>query len=132
MIFKDTKGKYTIKLDTKRRIATEIMVGAFETEDVQRFTEDYKRLVGEHFNKNGIKPWSKLADIREYRTSNVVEAINEHAHWAITNGMTHTASIVSKVVDGMQMKRSVKGTAIKLEYFTSEEDGLKWLESQGF
>lgn len=132
MLIKDTNGFYEISLNKDKRRVVETTTGFFKAEDVIRMNNEYTSKIGPALNAGGVKPWSKLCDMREYKTSKIVDEVNDHAVWAVTNGFSVCALVVNKIVDGMQMKRAATGTPLKVEVFTDVPSAEKWLDEQGF
>lgn len=128
--FKDSKGKFEVKVDTGRRVCFEKFTGTWTKDEFDRLNKVYKEAV-DMLNTNGVKDWAKLTDVREYKTSNIGEEIAKHVEWASKQGYTKAALIVDKVVNKMQVNR-VAGKILQIASFKSIEEGDNWLKENGF
>ncbi|WP_432404711.1 hypothetical protein [Wukongibacter sp. M2B1] len=129
MIIKDSMGKYTIEIDKSGKIVKETPIGLWKKEDVERFHKDYETKVMPQLR--AVKSWAVISDLREYKTSNVVEELSNHVMWKIGKGLQSAAIIVASAITKMQMKRT-GGTAMEPMPFTSEKEARDWLKDQGF
>ncbi len=129
MEIKDSKGMYVFKVDTSRRVVTELIDGFFEKEDFARFHDDYVKkvlpLIG------NTKPWAIISDLRTYKTSNIAGDIENHVKWKVENNLTKATIVVGNVISKMQMKRA-GGSAMDPMPFETLEEADKWLASEGF
>ena len=129
MEVKDLKGMYTIKVDTSRRVVTELIDGFFEKEDFARYHNDYVSKVLPVIGSS--KPWATVSDLRNYKTSNIAEDIENHVKTKVENNLQKAAIVVGNVINKMQMKR-VGGSAMEPMPFETMEEADTWLKSQGF
>ncbi len=128
MLIKDTQGKYEIKVDKQRRVIYERCIGLLKEEDTQRLHNEYMKKIVPLFNG---KSWAKCSDLRNYKTSTVVDAMNTHINWCEQHGLVTGAIIVDQMIVKMQMNRVSKNT-VQPTAFKSVEEADKWLKEQGF
>lgn len=128
MIIQDSKGMYEVKVDTKRRIVYEYVTGLWQAEDYKRLHNEYVTKIGPLL---GGKPWAKLSELKNYKTSNITDEINKHVSWSAKNGLEKAAIVVESSIIKMQMKKSGAGV-MDPEIFTDEKSADDWLKSQGF
>lgn len=129
MLIKDSQGKYTIEVDKARKIVKETPMGLWKKEDVDRFHNDYASKVMPQLG--AAKSWAIISDLRDYKTSSVVEELKNHVMWKVEKGLHRAAIIVDSAITKMQMKRT-GGTAMEPMPFTSEQEASDWLKEQGF
>lgn len=134
MIIKDQeKGMFT--LETEGKVVKEVISGLWKNEDYKRYTDSYeKQLVGQ---VKRMGKWAKLCDMRDYKMSSVVDAVNEHLKWCSDNGLQETVCIVPQIVVKMQMQRTAKDKEtnkefIKSSYFETIEEAVKYLKEKGY
>lgn len=128
MIIEDVKGMYKIKVDTVRRIVYEYPKGLWKAEDLKRMHNEYTTKIGPLLGK---KPWAEMCVLRDYKTSNIADELNQHVIWAVENGLAKSAIVVESSIIKMQMKKC-GGSVIIPEIFTDEKEADNWLKSQGF
>jgi hypothetical protein len=129
---KKNDGKINFKVDFDRRIVFETNSGLWKKEEILAYQKVHETEVEPILNKNGIKPWAKISDLRDYKMSLIVDEVNYHSKWIIEKGCTHVAVIVpNSVLVKNQMKRSVDGS-LTTDYFSTVEDAEKWIKSVGF
>lgn len=129
MIIKDSKGMFTFEVDKHRRVVKETPEGLFTKEDIERYHDDYVNKVMPALGSG--KPWSNISDLRNYKTSSVVEELQKHVLWKVSNGLTRAAIVVGSAIVNMQMKRT-GGTAIEPKPFETLEEADQWLQEQGY
>lgn len=128
MLIQDVKGLYKIKVDTSRRVVYEYVTGLWQAEDYNRMQNEYVTKIGPLL---GGKPWAKLSELKNYKTSNITDEINNHVTWSTKNGLAKAALVVESSIIKMQMKRSGAGLMAP-EVFTDEKSADDWLKTQGF
>lgn len=128
MNIKDLKGKYTLEVDASRSICYEVPMGLWDKDDYERYHNDYVTKVAAQF---GGKKWAICTDLRNYKTSNISDAMNAHAEWAANNGLSCAAFIVDSAIVKMQMNRATSGKLTQ-QAFTDINEAKEWLKSQGF
>jgi hypothetical protein len=127
-MIKDTKGKYILEVDVNKRICFENPIGLWDKEDYARYHNEYVTQIASQFKG---KNWAVCTDLRQYKTSDISDSMNEHAIWATQNGLTHCAYIVESAIIKMQMNRATKGK-MEQQAFTDIDEAKAWLASQGF
>ncbi|HEX3029025.1 MAG TPA: hypothetical protein VHT34_06945 [Clostridia bacterium] len=128
MEIKDSQGKYTLKFDTSRRVCYEKQIGFWNKDDVERFHNDYTTKVGPVLAN---KPWSKISDLREYKTSSINDAVAVHVKWMQDTKADCVAVIVDSAIVKLQMNNAGAGL-FKQMAFTDENEADKWLKAQGY
>jgi hypothetical protein len=128
MIIKDEKGKFIINFDEKRRVSFEENMGFWTSEEVLRWHNEYVTKLGPVLKQ---KPWAKCCDLRQYKTSTIVEEVKIHDEWIQKNGFRCGVVIVGNAIVKMQMKRAL-GDNPNAEIVTSMEEADIWLKSKGF
>jgi hypothetical protein len=128
MIIKDVKGKYTLEVDATRRICYETPIGLWDKDDYERYHNDYVSKVAPQFTG---KKWAVCTDLKNYKTSNISDAMGAHAEWAAKNGLSCGAFIVESAVVKMQMNRATTGKLTQ-QAFTDLNEAKEWLKSQGY
>lgn len=129
MDIKDVKGMYTIKIDKRRRIVYEKPLGFWHKEDYARYHKEYVTKIIPLLGNQ--KPWALCTDLRNYKISNIVEDINEHAKWKVKNNLAKAVMIVNSIVVEMQLKISTGNVANSIS-FSSKEEAEEFLELHGF
>ncbi|WP_105618692.1 hypothetical protein [Vallitalea okinawensis] len=129
MVIKDIKGMYSIEVDSERKVVKEKQVGLWLKEDVDRFHQDYMNKVIPQLE--GANGWANICDLRDYKTSDVVDVLRDHIQWKVQHGLQKAAIIVDNPIKTMQMMR-IGGAAMEPMSFTSEEEASKWLSKHGF
>lgn len=128
MEVKDSKGKYTLKLDAARSIVYETPEGFWSKEDYLRYHDDYVKKIGPHVKG---KRWATCSDLRNYKTSNITDEVNVHVKWKQENGLACGVIILDSAIVKMQMKRA-STNAMEPHAVGSVEEANSWLKSQGF
>lgn len=129
-VIKDIKGMYELKVDSTRNIVYEEFKGkVLRGEDLMRMHQDYVNKV-----KPKLRPgaWAKLSDLRNYKTSMIVNEANEHLKWCLENGMKLGAVVVENMIAKMQMERIGKNSGIAPTIFIDKKEADNWLKTQGF
>lgn len=130
MLINDTKGMYELKVDKVRNIVYENFSGKILSgEDLERMHSDYVSKVKPAL-KSGA--WTKCSDMRNYKTSNIVEEAKKHLTWCFESGMKEGAIIVESAIVKMQMKRAAKDSGVEPNIFINEQEADTWLKSVGF
>ncbi|QZY53690.1 hypothetical protein [Crassaminicella profunda] len=130
MEIKDEKGKYRLKVDTRKNIVYETQIGYWKPEDLERFHKDYVTKIRPLFKD---ETWSKCCDLRNYKTSMITVKLQKHNKWAVENGLTKAAILLEdgniyNSVIGVQMNAAGKDISVKPKIFTSNEEAYKWLQ----
>ncbi|WP_202711091.1 hypothetical protein [Sporosalibacterium faouarense] len=120
----DSNDKYVLKIDKKRKIVYEKPIGYWKPEDIERLHKDYlnKVLPLLRGNKDTIN-WAKCVDLRGYKLSMILDKLQDHVKWAVSNGFKKGVIIVDlgnencKVLE-LQMKTSTKDTSVIPKVFT--------------
>lgn len=128
MQIKDSKGLYSIEFDENKKIAYEKNVGLWSKEDYLRYHNDYVNKIGPLL---GGKPWVKIIDITEYKTSDIGDVMGQHVNWMLENNARYSAIVVSSVIVKMQVSMAVSGK-FEQQAFTTHAEAVEWLASKGF
>lgn len=128
MQIKDSSGLYVIDFDVNKRISVEKNMGLWSKEDYLRYHNDYVTKIGPLL---GGKPWAKLVDITEYKTSDIADVMAKHAEWMLQNNARYAAIIVSSAIAKMQVNMVVSGK-FEQKAFSTQAEAIEWLKSQGF
>lgn len=129
MTIKDVNGKYELKVDAARGIVYERYDGLLKAEDIDNMHNDYVTKVLPLLKG---KSWTKCSDMKNYKTSNIVDESEKHLNWCNQNGMKPGAILVDSAIVKMQMNRAAKNNALAPTAFTDEQEADAWLKTQGF
>ncbi len=128
MQIKDSKGLYVIDFDVNKRIAFERNIGLWSKEDYLRYHNEYVTKITPLL---AGKPWAKLVDITEYKTSDIADVMAKHADWMLKNNAKYAAIIVSSAIAKMQLNMVVSGK-FEQKAFDTQAEAMEWLSSKGF
>jgi hypothetical protein len=128
MQIKDSKGFYLIDFDANKLISSEKNIGLWSKEDYLRYHNEYVSKIQPLL---GGKPWAKLVDITEYKTSDIADVMGTHVDWMLKNNARYAAVIVSSSIAKMQVNMVVSGK-FEQKAFTSRAEAIEWLTSKGF
>lgn len=128
MLIRDPKGKYELRVDTERFIVYEKNMGLWNSEDISRFHNEYKLKILPLIDG---REWFKCTDLREYKLSNITDAMINHVTWCVKNNLFGAIIIVKNEAIEMQMNLSVlhSGMIYSPLAFANVEDAEKWLRT---
>ena len=125
MRIQDAKGLYIIDFDATKMVAYEKISGSWTKEDYLRYHSEYVSKVGPIL---GGKSWVKLSDIREYKTSDIADAMEAHTTWMKKTNLKGVAVLVSSAIIKMQLNRASAGQILQ-KAFDNEKEAAEWLNS---
>ncbi len=128
MQIKDSKGLYSIDFDESKMVSYEKNIGLWSREDYLRYHNDYVSKIAPLI---GCKPWAKIVDITEYKTSDIADVMEQHVNWMIQNNGKHSAIITDSAIVKMQINMAVSGK-IEQRAFSTQAEAVEWLASKGF
>lgn len=127
MQIKDSKGLYSINFDESKRISYEKNIGLWSKEDYLRYHNDYVTKIGPLL---GGKPWAKIIDITEYKTSDIADVMGQHVNWMVQNNAKYSAVVTNSAIVKMQVNMAVSGK-LEQKAFSSQSEAIEWLVSKG-
>lgn len=128
MLITNSKGLYTIHVDTASKLVYEVPVGLWTKEDYAQYHKEFEEVIGPMLNK---EPWVMLSDLRKYKVSDLGQVMEKHIEWLTNNNVMYIALIVENAIVKMQVNRALGGKIVQ-EAFLNEKEAEAWLKSKGF
>lgn len=128
MEIKDSKGLYTLKFDSARKVLFEAPVGLWTRDEYVEYHSQFENKIGPAAAK---QPWSICSDLRKYKMSDLGDVMAKHMDWLASNNVQYSAVIVDSAIVKMQVNRA-SGSKVQQQAFLTEEEASDWLKSKGF
>ncbi len=124
--------EYSIDADQENGVVYEKIFGIWRPETAQAYTEDFKEEVKPLIDK----PWSKLINLTNWKTSHpeVIDIVGRHLQWCKDNNMEWSVNIINNQVTYSQLMRMfAKGSTRGIsKTFRSTAEGEKFLQEKGY
>jgi hypothetical protein len=124
--------EYTFDVDAKRSIIFEKIFGIWKLSTAERYHEDFQDEVRPLLKK----PWAKLVDLSNWRTSypEVVKRIGEHLEWCRKNNMVLSVNVLNNPSTFRQLNEMfvLGGTKKLSQIFRTHSDAQRFLEENWF
>ena len=123
---------FTIDVDPDRRLVLEKIYGIWK----QDTAEDYYKEFSEAVAPLTDGKWAKLINLCNWKSSypEILEVIGKHLKWCREHGMVWSINIIDNPTTIKQLKKmfAIGGTEDISKIFKTQEEGEKFLKSQGF
>ncbi len=128
-IAKDSlKNMFTLEANVQRGIVYEQPTGFWQAEDYARYVDAYQTKI--YADIKNMKKWIKLVVLDDYKTSSIVDEIQQHVKWAQGEGLEHIIIVAPQAIVQMQMKRGTKDT-VPTTFFNTKEEAEAFSKSLG-
>ena len=118
--------KFKIEVDLDKKILRFKVWGYWSEEDAQLYREEFIEKSKLLMNDK----WFALADITEYGIQNKeVQAVTgDLMKYASENGMVKAASVISRLLNKIQIEKLAEKSGLPLHsFFSSEDEAEQWL-----
>lgn len=128
-IAKDSlKNMFTLETNVQRGIVYEQPTGFWQAEDYARYVDAYQTKI--YSDIKSMKKWVKLVVLDDYKTSSIVDEIQQHVKWAQGEGLEHIIIVAPQAIVQMQMKRGAKDM-VPTTFFSTKEEAEAFSKSLG-
>lgn len=123
---------FTIDIDPKRRLVVEKIYGIWKQDTALNYRDEFAETAAPLTKGN----WAKLINLCNWKSSypEILEIVGEHLKWCRENGMVWSVNIIDDPTTIKQLKKMfvIGGTEEISRIFKTQEEGEKFLKSQGF
>ncbi|HUV31307.1 MAG TPA: hypothetical protein VMY05_09495 [Acidobacteriota bacterium] len=124
--------EYTFDVDTGDRIIYEKIYGLWKQETAERYHRDFMKAVQLLLGK----PWAKLVDLVNWRTSypQVTDRIADHLRWCQANNMVLSVNVLNNISTYRQLNRMFTGggTGPISKTFSTRTEAEEFLKEHWF
>jgi hypothetical protein len=124
--------QYSFEVDTQKSLIREKIFGVWKLETAEAYHRDFQEEVKPLLKK----PWAKLVDLVNWKTSypQVVQKIGEHLEWCRQNNMALSINVLNNPSTFRQLNEmfAVGGTKGMSQVFRNLADAEKHLREHWF
>ena len=124
--------EYSFDVDVENAIIYEKIFGIWKLSTAESYYEDFKEEVQPLLGK----PWAKLVDLTNWKTSypEVIKKIGEHLEWCRKNGMVLSINVLNNPSTFRQLNEMfvVGNTKNISQIFRTHAEAQKYLEEHWF
>jgi hypothetical protein len=126
---KFSKCAYTLEIVSGEKRVYEKIDGFWTDAEYSIYANSYTNDLASDIKRMG--KWVKIIDMKDYKTSTVVDLISEHIKWCKNNGLEKCLLVVGQAITKLQMTRSTKDV-VPNEYFETIDEAKAYAKSLGY